>query len=203
MAELYSAADSSDRAQETGGRRHWLAAYTRSQHEGAVARQLEAKAVGFLLPTYLKSSHWSDRVRQALAPLFPSYVFVHVSLEERVRVLQTAGVVNFVSVGGRPAALREEDVALLRECAARPEAFQPHAFLQIGQRVRVMHGPFAGWEGVLTGRKNAARLVVSLEQIMRSVAVDLDGADVEAVNSSERVFAAVPQCKTLLHNQPN
>jgi transcription antitermination factor NusG len=147
-----------------------------------VAKQLEAKAVAFLLPTHVKTSRWSDRVRQTAAPLFPCYVFVHVSPEERVRVLQTSGVVNIVSVGGKPAPLREEEVALLRECAARPQAFQPHAFLQIGQRVRVRQGPFAGWEGVLTGRKNAARLVVSLQQIMQSVAVDLAGADVEAVN---------------------
>ncbi len=162
--------------------RHWLAAYTRAQHEVTVARQLEAKSVSFLLPTHMKTSRWSDRVRQTPAPLFPCYVFVHVSPEERVRVLQTSGVVNIVSVGGRPAPLQEEEVALLRQCAARPQAFQPHAFLQIGQRVRVKQGPFAGWEGVLTGRKNASRLVVSLQQIMQSVAVDLAGADVEAVN---------------------
>lgn len=182
MAEPCPIADSYGSAHSLGDDRHWLAAYTRAQHETSVARQLEAKAVSFLLPTHIKTSRWSDRVRHAAAPLFPCYVFVHVSPDERVRVLQTSGVVNIVSVGGRPAPLREEEVALLRECAARPEAFQPHAFLQIGQRVRVKQGPFAGWEGVLTGRRNAARLVVSLQQIMQSVAVDLAGADVEAVN---------------------
>ena len=66
------------------------------------------------------SSRWSDRVKRVTAPLFPSYVFVHVSDDERVRVLQTAGVVNIVSVAGKPAPLREEEVAMLRECAARP-----------------------------------------------------------------------------------
>jgi transcription antitermination factor NusG len=182
MAEPRSTANSSDNSQTSGANRHWLAAYTRSQHEAVVARQLQAKEVPFLLPTHIKTSRWSDRVKRTAAPLFPCYVFVHVSPEERVQVLQTSGVVNIVSVGGRPAPLREEEVALLRECAARPQAFQPHAFLQIGQRVRVKQGPFAGWEGVLTGRKNAARLVVSLEQIMQSVAVDLSGADIEAVN---------------------
>jgi hypothetical protein len=45
----------------------------------------------------------------------------------------------------------------------------------------VKQGPFAGWEGILTQRKNAARLVINMEQIMQSVSVDLDGADVEPV----------------------
>jgi transcription antitermination factor NusG len=161
--------------------RHWLAAYTKARHEYVVARQLESKTVVFLLPTFVRSARWSDRVKCVKSPLFPSYVFVHVSDDERVRVLQTAGVVNIVSVAGRPALLREAEVAMLRECVARPYEVEPHSFLRLGQRVRVKHGPFEGWEGILTYRKNAARLVVGLEQIMQSVSVDLDGADVEAM----------------------
>ena len=162
--------------------RNWLAAYTKARHETSVARQLEAKEVSFLLPTYLKSSRWSDRTKRLLAPLFPSYVFVHVGDEERVRVLQTTGVVSFVSMAGRPSPLGDEEVKLLRECAARPHVFEPHPFLCVGQRVKVKQGTFAGWEGVLASKKNSARLVISVEQIMRSVSVELAGADVEAMN---------------------
>jgi transcription antitermination factor NusG len=162
--------------------RNWLAAYTKSRHETAVARQLEAKAVPFLLPTYVKSSRWSDRIKQVPAPLFPSYVFVNVNDEERVRVLQTVGVVSFVSMAGRPSTLCEDEVKLLQECAAHPQVFEPHPFLCVGQRVRVKHGPFAGREGVLTFKKNSARLVISVEQLMRSVSVEIAGADVEVMN---------------------
>ena len=162
--------------------RLWLAAYTRARHECTVARQLEQKNVEFLLPTYTRLSRWSDRVKRILAPLFPSYVFVHVSNDERVRVLQTAGVVNLVSVAGKPAPLRDDEVAMLGACMARPNDVKPYPFLRVGQRVRVKHGPFAGWEGILTCRKNATRLVVSVEQIMQSVAVNLDGAEVEALS---------------------
>lgn len=162
--------------------RNWLAAYTRARHETAVAKQLGAKEVPFLLPTYLKSSHWSDRIKHVPTPLFPSYVFVNVNDEERVRVLQTAGVISFVSMAGRPSPLCEEEVKLLQECAARPRQFEPYPFLRVGQKGKVKHGPFAGWEGVLAHKKNSARLVISVEQIMRSVSVELAGADVEALN---------------------
>lgn len=130
----------------------------------------------------MKSSRWSDRIKRVLAPLFPSYVFVHVSDEERVRVLQTAGVISFVSMAGRPSTLCDEEVKLLQECAARPRDFEPHPFLSVGHRVKVKHGPFAGWEGVLTFKKNSTRLVISVEQLMRSVSVEVAGADVEAMN---------------------
>ena len=161
--------------------RHWLAAYTRARHECAVARQLERKHVAFLLPTYTRMSRWSDRLKRVLAPLFPSYIFVHVSNDERMHVLQTAGVVSVVSVAGKPAALRDDEITMLRQCVTLPDQVEPHPFLRVGQRVRVKHGPFAGWEGILTRKNNAARLVVSVEHLMQSVAVDFDGADVEVV----------------------
>src|SRR3974390_1146028 len=94
--------------------RNWLAAYTRSRHESLVANQLGVKGVESLLPTYERFSRWSDRGRRSKAPLFPGYFFVHVSNQERVPVLQTLGVVNIVSVSGKPAPLADEEIARIR-----------------------------------------------------------------------------------------
>src|ERR1017187_8267978 len=157
--------------------RCWLAAYTRSHHENHVAAQLNFKGVEALLPTYEKFTRWSDRVRRSQAPLFPGYIFVHVLDTERVPVLQTMGVVNLVSVAGRPAVLGDEEVERLRVCNLHTRQVEPYPFLKSGQRVRVKHGPFAGWEGILLEKQNAARLVISVEQIMKSVAINIHGAD--------------------------
>jgi transcription antitermination factor NusG len=161
--------------------RCWLAAYTRSRHESQVADQLKAKGVESLLPTYERFSRWSDRVRRSKAPLFPGYVFVHVSNEERVPVLQTMGVLSIVSVAGKPAPLGEEEIEKMRACSANASMVEPHPFLIIGHHVRVKHGPFAGWEGILVEKQNGARLVINVERIMKSVAINIHGADVEPV----------------------
>ena len=89
------------------------------------------------------------------------------------------GVVNLVSVAGKPARLGEEEIERIRACSAHPGVVEPHPFLRIGHRVRVKHGPFAGWEGVLVEKQNGARLIITVEQIMKSVAINLHGADVE------------------------
>jgi len=170
----------------TDRERCWLAAYTRSRHENHVADQLGMKGVESLLPTYERLARWSDRIRRSSAPLFPGYVFVHVSHDERVPVLQTSGVVNIVSVAGRPARLREEEIERVRACGRHASLVEPHPFLRIGQRVRVKHGPFANWEGILVEKQNGARLVITVEQIMRSVAVNLHGADVEPLPMTAR-----------------
>jgi len=162
-------------------RRCWLAAYTRAHHEHRVAEQLRHKQLEFLLPTYERLTRWSDRIRRSQAPLFPGYVFVHISDNQRVPVLETLGVVHFVSVAGRPALLDNEDVHRLQLCGLWSRDIEPHPYLKIGQRVRVKHGPFAGWEGTLAEKQNSCRLIVTIDQIMKSVAINLHGADIEAV----------------------
>jgi len=162
--------------------RNWLAAYTRSRHESAVTEQLQQKGLSTLLPTYERLSRWSDRVRRVRAPLFPGYVFVCVDEAERVRVLQTAGVVSIVSRAGKPVALTAEEICMLRFCAEHPSTIEPHPFLRVGQRVRVKHGLFEGLAGILVEKKNSSRLVINIQQIMRSVSIDLHGADIEALN---------------------
>ncbi len=159
--------------------RDWLAAYTRSRHETHVLDQLAMKGVEALLPTYERFVRWSDRIRRSQAPLFPGYVFIHVSHAERVLVLQTSGVVNIVSVAGKPARLGEEEIERVRTFGRHADLVEPHPFLRIGQRVRVKHGPFAGWEGILVEKQNCARLVINVDQIMKSVAINLHGAVVE------------------------
>ncbi len=163
-------------------RKCWLAAYTRSRHEQHVAQQFRHKNLEFLLPTYEKLARWSDRIRRSQAPLFPGYVFVRVADRERVPVLQTAGVVSLVSVAGKAATLSDEEIERLRACGTRGGNVEPHPYLKIGRRVRVKHGPFAGWEGTLVEKQNGRRLVIAIEQIMKCVAINIDGVDVESIN---------------------
>lgn len=162
-------------------RRCWLAAYTRCRHEQQVARQLDQKSLEYLLPTYERLTRWSDRIKRVSLPLFPSYIFVHIHEDERRLLLQTLGVVQIVSVAGKPALLDEEEVERLRSCTSSCADVEPHPYLKLGQRVRVKHGPFAGWEGTLLEKQNSRRLIVNIEQIMKSIAVNIHSADVESL----------------------
>ncbi len=160
---------------------HWIAAYTRSRHELIVASQFQQKGLDALLPTYRRLSRWSDRIRRTDTPLFPGYVFVRIGEGQHRQVLQTGGVVSIVCRSGKPVPLSDADVDKLRICTAHPGAVEPHPYLRVGQRVRVKHGPFRGWEGVLVEKKNSTRLVLTVEQIMKSVSIDISGADLEAL----------------------
>ena len=165
----------------------WYALYTRSRHEKQVATQLEQRDIQFFLPLYSSVRRWKDRRVNLQLSLFPGYIFVHTSLRHRIEVLTVPGAVRFVAFNGRPAVLPEPDVLRLRAGLDQGLRAQPHPYLQIGRRVRVCGGPFAGTEGILLRKKNHFRLVVSIDLIMRSIAVDMDAADVEPVSVSVQV----------------
>jgi transcription antitermination factor NusG len=112
-------------------------------------------------------------------PLFPSYVFVRLALRERWPVLQLPGVARLVGFNGSPAALPESEVEALQRIAPTGLHVQPHRYLSAGRRVRVKAGPLAGIEGVLVRKKNGDRFVVSVDLIMRSVALEVDALDLE------------------------
>jgi transcription antitermination factor NusG len=162
-------------------RPQWYATYTCANHEKRVAAELRARAVENFLPLYPSVRRWKDRRVRLDLPLFPGYVFVRLALCDRIRVVQVPGVVRLVGFGGVPAALPESEVEIVRAGLSRGSRAEPHPFLTVGRRVRIVDGPFAGLQGILKQKKSGLRVVVSLELIQRSVVVDVDAAGIESV----------------------
>lgn len=160
---------------------HWYAAYTCANHEKRVAAELQARAVEQFLPLYRSVRRWKDRRVSLELPLFPGYVFVRLALIDRLRVLQIPSLVRLVGFNGQPTALPDADMQILRSGLCQSLHAEPHPFLTIGRRVYITGGPFEGLEGILRRKKSLLRVIVSLELIQRSVAVDVDAADVRSV----------------------
>jgi transcription antitermination factor NusG len=163
---------------ECAAEKSWYAVYTCAHHEKGVARQLELRAVESFLPLYEKVSRWKDRRVRLQLPLFAGYVFVRIALEEKLRVLQIPSVVRLVGFNGIPTPLNEGEMEAMRNGLNRKLHAEPHPFLTVGRRVRIKSGPFAGLQGILVRKKGGFRFVLSVELIQRSIAVDVDGADV-------------------------
>lgn len=158
---------------------NWYALYTCPRHEKRVVQQIEQHRISCFLPLYRSVRRWKDRRKELELALFPGYVFVRISLEDRLRVLQLASVVRFVSFNGRPLALPQREMDALMNGLQSGVRAEPHPYLTAGRRVSVKHGPLAGSRGIMVRRKDKFRVVLSLELIMRSVAVEVDEADVE------------------------
>jgi transcription antitermination factor NusG len=159
----------------------WYAAYTCANHEKRVAAEVEARGTENFLPTFSSVRRWKDRRVSLDLPLFPGYVFVRLALRDRLRILQVPGVVRLIGFGGLPVALPDEQIDALRLGLGEQLRVTPHPYLVVGRRVRILRGPLKNAEGILVRKKGLLRVVISLQLIMRSIAVEIDAADLLAL----------------------
>ena len=173
---------------ENSNQAHWYAIYTTARHEKVVARQLGERSIETFLPLYRSLHRWKDRRKLIESALFPSYVFVRIAIEDRLRVLEVPGVVNIVGSKGHFPPLPEQEITALRNGLENQVYAEPHPYLKVGRKVRVVRGPMTGAEGILIRKKDKYRVVISLDVLMRSVALEIDGGDLEVVGSNRAVL---------------
>lgn len=159
----------------------WYAVYTCANHEKRVVEQLGVREVEHFLPLYSSVRRWKDRRVVLDLPLFPGYLFVRMALQSCLKVQTIPGVVRLVGFDGAPAPLPDGEIEALKISLGKSVRAEPHPYMAVGRRVRVKRGPLVGMDGVLIRRKGGLRLVISVELIHRSVAIDVDVEDVEPV----------------------
>jgi|SRR5579875_459001 len=164
----------------------WHALYTRHHHEKTVALTLKAKGFEVFLPLYSAFSRWKDRTKTVLLPLFPCYVFLQGGLDRRLEVVSTAGIHGFVSFAGAPASIPCNEINAIRRVVEQRIGIEPHPFIKCGDRVRVKAGPLEGIEGILVRKKNLARLILSVEMLGKSAAVEVDASLVERASGWDK-----------------
>jgi len=163
-------------------RSQWFSVLTRYRFEKRVAAQLDLKSVEVYLPLRTEHHHWSDRQASVTIPLFPGYAFVKIdqSRESRRAVLQTAGLLGFVTFGGTVVPVPPTQIEHLQMLLQEKVLFSLHPFVHIGQRVRIRGGCLQGLEGVLLQHEKG-KLVISIESIQRSLAIEIQGYELDLV----------------------
>jgi transcription antitermination factor NusG len=162
----------------------WYAGYTASRHEKRVAEHFAQRGVEHFLPLYETIHRWNNGRHRVQLPLFAGYIFVHIALRDRMRVIEVPGFVRLVGFNSLPCPLPEVDINRMKEALNKGVVTEPYPYLTVGTRVEVRNGPLQGMTGILLRRQNKCRVVISVDLIMRSMAVEVEAADVVPVRSS-------------------
>jgi transcription antitermination factor NusG len=162
---------------------NWYAVYTRPSHEKRVAERLASRGIECYLPSYRTIHQRKNRCKVQLElPLFPCYVFVRFRWEQHVRVREDSSVVSIVGNGREPLPLQHSEMTRLREGLEQRHA-EPHPYLNIGERARIKRGPLTGFDGIVARKNNGLRVILTLREIMKSVAVEVDECDLELLGN--------------------
>ena len=156
------------------GHPQWYALSVKHQHERRAEIALGSKGFEALAPTYRARRQWSDRSKNLDLPLFSGYVFCRFDFAERIAVLDIPSVARIVGFGNGPAPVADAEIAAIKRVVASGLPLRPWPHLKPGDRVRIEHGPLRGVQGILLKEKDSLRLVVGVELLQRSVAVELE-----------------------------
>jgi len=150
-----------------------------------VFQRLEDKRIFSFLPKLEVWSRRKDRRKKIQKALFPGYIFVREVLDplHRLEILKTPGVVKILGNEEGPVAVPEIQIESIQTILGGKSAVSPFPYLKEGQIVRVVEGPLKGCEGFLLKIKEGKeKLVITVDLLQRSVAVEIDGASVEPVH---------------------
>jgi transcription antitermination factor NusG len=153
---------------------NWYALQVHQRKEKLTAELLNLKGYEPFLPTYLLQRRWSDRIKTFDQPLFPGYLFCRLDPLVRLPILTTPGVISIVGAGREPIAIPETEVNAVWRIVESAASAEPWPYLTCGESVRIAEGPLQGVDGILVTLKNSCRVVVSINLLQRSVAVEVD-----------------------------
>ncbi len=176
-----SAEDSQTRLMEE---LRWYALHTRSRFEQVVYKGLRGKDIETFLPRVQVMSRRKDRRKKIMVPLLPGYVFVQAKLEPFVywEIIKTVGVVRMISFKGRPVPANDQEIESLMILDGTDRTVENRSFMRKGDRVMIMDGPLKGLAGFYIKHKNKSeKVVVSIELLRRSMAVEIDGWALEKI----------------------
>jgi len=164
----------------------WVALIVRPRAERNVQEGLANAGLETFVPWHGVRRHWSDRIKILKQNLFPGYVFCRSTFSDRRLVMNQGGVRGLVSFDSRPALIPNDEISVLRRAVDSQLPLGPWPFLSVGQRVRIEKGLLAGLEGTLARDATSWRVVVSIQALQRSVAVQVDRDMIAPENSMER-----------------
>ncbi len=170
-----------DRSQPAGVR--WYVVYTQPHREFRAQTQLAAQGFRTFLPRYRKTIRHARKLITVNAPFFSRYLFVALDIGRNQwrRVNGTFGVTSLISDGTFPTPLPAGVIESLIKISHADGIMNLGDALQVGERVRVLTGPFADLVGELVRLDGARRVQVLLQLLNGVVAVSINRGDLTPV----------------------
>ncbi len=158
----------------------WWVAHTKSRQEKAFAWDLLRRNIGYFLPYYEKVTLSGGRKRKVLMPLFPSYVFLCGSEEERYTAMTTNRLCMTIDVPDPDQLVRE--LLFLEKAMKGKEDLDPFPEIAEGALCRVKAGPYKGMEGVVIKKDGKTNIVLEVTIIGQAAKMEIDPNLVERID---------------------
>ncbi len=165
----------------------WYAVYVKSRYEKKTSKLLEDRHIETYLPLIGRLKQWSDRKKMVEEPLFKSYLFVHTDLKNYFEILNTPGIVKFVTFEGKPVPVPDNQLVAVKEFIGEYDGEDDFGQLQDlreGQMVEIAIGQMKGLVGRLVEIRGRQRVMVNIEVVGQSLPINISRSQVRLLKDS-------------------
>ena len=162
----------------------WRVFYTHPRAEKKCEERLYDRHIEVFLPTHTIVRQWSDRKKKVVEPLFRNYIFAHVNESERLRVLQTDGIVRCVSFNGKAAIIADDEIEHIRQVISLGGEFAVVDYVprpSVGSKVIVTEGPLQGLSGEVREHRGQTHVLVAIAAIRQAISINVPAGWVETI----------------------
>lgn len=152
----------------------WYAAYTKPRNEKKVYERLLSAGIETYLPLQRKLKQWSDRKKMVEEPLFRSYIFVRITQKEYYNVLNTFGIVRYITFEGKAVPIPDKQIDQIKQLLEQDVEIEAvEEVITPGTIVEVRFGSLMGLNGELVEHQGKKKVVVKINHISHSLLVTL------------------------------
>jgi transcription antitermination factor NusG len=161
----------------------WSVLHVIANHEKRVAQQLAVRSLEHYLPLYAERSRWTDRTVTLERPLFPGYVFVRYSPENRLSLITIPGALKLLG-NDRADTIEYAEIDRIRQALASGYELRPHPRVFIGTRVRIRRGIFESLEGIVTELRRNCRVIIAVSAVEQCFSLEADLRSIEVLGET-------------------
>ncbi|MEP7080837.1 MAG: UpxY family transcription antiterminator [Ginsengibacter sp.] len=159
----------------------WYVVYTRPRWEKKVVNLFNEKGIENYCPLNKVTKQWSDRKKVVEEPIFKGYVFVKVSEDEKWKVASVNGVLNYIYWLGKPAVVRDEEIATIRKFLNEFDNVEVSKNdIHTDTKVRIVQGVLMNYEGMVI-EVFGSRAIVKIESLDLSISAHFDKKNLEII----------------------
>ena len=162
--------------------RAWYLIYSKPQRERLALENLERQGYPSYLPLIRNRRRRKGRYASIIEPMFPRYLFVHLSDETDNwgPIRSTIGVANMVRFGMQAARVPDSLIEMMQERDEEGVQTLTPAEIEPGDQVRIVEGVMAGYEAIFQARTSKERVVLLLQLAQdRTARIQVSAHDIE------------------------
>jgi transcriptional antiterminator RfaH len=155
----------------------WFVAHTKPRREKKLHRHCSNEGFLATLPCYRSVRKYRGKTVTFEKPLFPGYVFLQLSSEQKDKVKPNASIANLLVVHDQELFANQMNEILLALNSDLEIFLAPH--IGAGSRVKIKSGALRGMEGWVEARYGTTTVLLRLDFIGQAAAVKLQADDLE------------------------